>query len=276
MSDRGRDGDTDGSTGGIPLLEFDPDPSAVLLPESVPYLPQLPERAVLCFFPEAMADWAERGWLERVGQFGPDVGSQAVYLTTDAAPAAPGATGPAAPVAVFHPGVGAPLAAHHLEQAIASGVRSVIACGAAGSLVSSGMGDVSVPTSALRDEGTSFHYAPPSRTLDADPQVVDVITAVLAERGVAATTGRTWTTDAIYRETPGRIAARVAEGCVTVEMENAALTAVAAFRGIRFGQILLMGDDLSGGAWDERGWMSAWDARAKFLDLALGTVRRLG
>lgn len=265
-------------TAGIPLTEFDPDPSAVLLPEKVPYLPQLPERAVLCFFPEAMADWAERGWLERIGAFGPDVGSQPVYLTTAAAPAPVDpvdADGTAEPVAVFHPGVGGPLAAHHLEQAIASGVRSAIACGGAGALVASGMGDVSVPTSALRDEGTSFHYAPPSRILDADPEVVAVVRRELAERGVSATTGRTWTTDAIYRETPQRIAARIAEGCVTVEMENAALTAVAAFRGIRFGQILLMADDLSGGAWDERGWMSAWDARAKFLDLALGTVRRL-
>lgn len=259
----------------IPLTEFDPSPSAFLTPEKVPYLPQLPERAVLCFFPEAMADWAERGWLERVGQFGPDVGGQPVYVTTAATPLPDGDADGERPVAVFHPGVGAPLAAHHLEQAIASGVRSVIACGSAGSLIASGMGDVAVPTSALRDEGTSFHYAPPSRTLDADPGVVSVISELLAEQGVSATTGRTWTTDAIYRETPERIAARVAEGCVTVEMENAALTAVAAFRGIRFGQILLMADDLAGDAWDERGWMSAWDARARFLDLALRIVRRL-
>jgi uridine phosphorylase len=259
----------------IPLTEFDPDTSAVLEPSAVQYLPQLPERAVLCFFPEAMADWAERGWLERIGEFGPDVGGQPVYLTTASAPLPEGA-GPQEPVVVFHPGVGAPLAAHHLEQAIASGVRSVIACGGAGSLVASGMGDVAVPTSALRDEGTSFHYAPPSRTLDADAGVVATITEVLGEQGVAWTTGRTWTTDAIYRETPTRIASRVDEGCVTVEMENAALTAVASFRGVRFGQILLMADDLAGEAWEERGWMSAWDARARFLDLALRIVRRLG
>ena len=65
--------------------------------------------------------------------------------------------------------------------------------------------------------------------------------------------GKTWTTDALYRETRGKVERRVAEGCLTVEMEAAAFFAVAAFRGVTFGQLLYAGDDLSGDAWDQRG-----------------------
>ena len=61
-------------------------------------------------------------------------------------------------------------------------------------------------------------------------------------------TGKTWTTDGLYRETRGKVDRRVAEGCLTVEMEAAAFFAVAAFRGVSFGQLLYAGDDLSGDA----------------------------
>jgi hypothetical protein len=64
---------------------------------------------------------------------------------------------------VFHSGVGASLAVLHMEQAIAAGAGAFVACGGAGA-VEPGMalGQVVVPTAAVRDEGTSFHYAPAS------------------------------------------------------------------------------------------------------------------
>ena len=81
-------------------------------------------------------------------------------------------------------------------------------------------------------------------------------------------TAKTWTTDAIYRETRGKVERRAAEGCVTVEMEAAALFAVAAFRGVRLGQLLYAGDDLSGDAWDARGWDAHAEGRELLFRLA--------
>jgi purine-nucleoside phosphorylase len=87
--------------------------------------------------------------------------------------------------------------------------------------------------------------------------------------------GKTWTTDAIYRETPTKIAQRRAEGCITVEMEAAAFFAVAQFRGVRFGQLLYGGDDVSGAAWDNREWHQRADTREKLFWLAAEAVLRL-
>ena len=80
--------------------------------------------------------------------------------------------------------------------------------------------------------------------------------------------GKTWTTDGLYRETRGKVERRVAEGCLTVEMEAAAFFAVAAFRGVSFGQLLYAGDDLSGDAWDNRGWDSHAGGRELLFRLA--------
>jgi uridine phosphorylase len=85
-------------------------------------------------------------------------------------------------------------------------------------------------------------------------------------------TGKTWTTDGFYRETRPKMARRVAEGCITVEMEAAACFAVAAFRGVRFGQILYAGDDLSGDLWDERAWVRHASGREQLFWLAADSV----
>ncbi|HEX6488563.1 MAG TPA: purine-nucleoside phosphorylase, partial [Candidatus Dormibacteraeota bacterium] len=66
--------------------------------------------------------------------------------------------------------------------------------------------------------------------------------------------GKTWTTDAPYRETRGKVANRRAEGCLTVEMEAAALIAVARFRGVRLAQVIYAGDSLASEVYDHRGW----------------------
>jgi uridine phosphorylase len=158
-----------------------------------------------------------------------------------------------AAVAVVHPGVGAPLAAGIMEELIALGCRKFIACGSAGVLDRSlASGTVVVPSGAVRDEGTSYHYVKPARDISTDPLVVKTIEGVLRRHGVTYRVGKTWTTDAFYRETPGRIAKRKAEGCLTVEMECAALLAVAQFRGVAFGQLLATSDDVSGDTWDSR------------------------
>ena len=88
-------------------------------------------------------------------------------------------------------------------------------------------------------------------------------------------TGKTWTTDALYRETREKAARRVAEGCLTVEMEAAAFFAVARFRGVTFGQLLYAGDDLSGDVWNARGWDDHETGRQQLFRLAAEAVLSL-
>jgi purine-nucleoside phosphorylase len=90
----------------------------------------------------------------------------------------------------------------------------------------------------------------------------------LTARGIPFITGKTWTTDAPYRETPAMIHARVEEGCLTVEMEAASLLAVAQYRHVKLGQLLYAGDDLSGEHWDNRNWQSRKEIRESLFWLA--------
>ena len=130
-------------------------------------------------------------------------------------------------------------------------------------------------TAGIRDEGTSYHYVPAGREVGATGQAVETIVAALERHGVPHVLGKTWTTDAIYRETRDKIERRVAEGCLTVEMEHTALCAVAAFRGVAFGQLLYAGDDLSGEVWDDRGWDEHVEGRERLFHLAAEAVLAL-
>ncbi|HUQ38613.1 MAG TPA: nucleoside phosphorylase [Acidimicrobiales bacterium] len=247
-------------SGDAPILEFDPDPVALIEPGEVYRKRQgsIPPVAVLCFFAEVLEEIVASDDVELVTHLVAAHGSHPIHAIGRGD----------AKVAVFHPGVGAPLAAGFLEEAIALGARTVVACGGAGAVAELAAGDIVIPTSALRDEGTSYHYMAPSRTVDADPVGVGVARAALERRGISYREGMTWTTDGLYRETKGRIERRKAEGCITVEMEAAAFFAVARFRGIRFAQLLYAGDDVSGDTWDSRAWTTS-PSRALTFDLAV-------
>ncbi len=181
-------------------------------------------------------------------------------------------------VALFHPGIGAPLAAGLLEEVIALGCRNFIACGGAGVLNRElAVGHVVVPTQAVRDEGASYHYLPPDRrTATPSPRAVSAIEATLQRRKVDYVLGKTWTTDAFYRETRTRMAKRRDEGCLTVEMEASALFAVAEFRQVQLGQILYCGDNLDGDEWDSRDWHKNWGVREILVELAAEACLAIG
>ena len=183
-------------------------------------------------------------------------------------------------LAVLRAGVGAPLAGGLLEEVIATGCRSFVVCGGAGALHRElTVGHLVVLSSAVRDEGTSFHYLPPARVIELDEAARAVLEEVLTARGAPFVVGRTWTTDAPYRETAAKIAARRGEGCLTVEMEAAALAAIARFRGVRLAQLVYCGDDLAGEAWDHRSWQDLTEVREDVFGLAASgavALARLG
>jgi uridine phosphorylase len=136
-------------------------------------------------------------------------------------------------------------------------------------------GDIVIPTSAVRDEGTSYHYLPPTREVTPTVRVVNLLNDVVEEHKCRYVLGKTWTTDAIYRETRGKRARRWQEGCITVEMEASALFAVAQFRAVEIGLLLSAVDDISGVAWDPRDFGRNLSAREKLFWLAAETCVRL-
>ena len=243
-----------------PILEFDPSREALLEPgKLIRPLAEMPSACVLCFFHDVIAGLLAAGELQEITFLRSEMGRHPVYRF-----AVPGGV-----VALAHPGVGAPLAAGFLEEVIALGARRVIACGGAGVLDSGiDVGAVLVPTAAVRDEGTSYHYLPPSREVDVQAAVLATIQSTLAAQHIDYRLVKSWTTDAFFRETPARIARRRADGCACVEMETSALCAVAQFRGVAFGQLLYGGDDVGGDEWDHRGWTGHWTVREKLTLLA--------
>jgi uridine phosphorylase len=249
-----------------PILDFDPARDAVVEPHLAIAKFDLPQHVVLCFFRDEIASYVGARGGREIGRLASEMGSHPVFeVDLDGRR-----------VAVAQAGVGAPLAAGWLDELITLGGRAFIAAGGAGVLVPGlVMGHVVIPTAALRDEGTSYHYLAASREVAPTADALEAILATLDAHGIPHVTGKTWTTDGIYRETRDKIRKRVAEGCLTVEMEAAAFFAVAQFRGVSFGQMLYAGDDLSGEAWDSRGWPHHHTGRDLLLRLAAEAVLRI-
>lgn len=248
----------------VPVLEFDPETAAVIEPWAPICDVVLPNRGVACWFGDVVR--ARTQHLTPAFSVALEHNAHDVFVIEHRGEA----------VVLFNPGVGAPLAVATLELVIASGITRIIGCGGAGIVVPGfDPGHVMVPTGAIRDEGTSYHYAPAGVDALPHPDAVAAIDAVLTERGVPHDRGLTWTTDAFFRETPARVERRRQQGCLTVEMEASAMFTVAAFRHAVYGQLLYAGDDVSAEAWDHRNWDGQVTAREHLLDLALDAVLRL-
>lgn len=250
-----------------PLLEFDPSRSAFIEPTAlIQQRDDVPKACVLTWFRDAADRAVEATHGRRIMRLRWEDGPRPVYEINHE-----GTQVTLAPMPV-----GSAPAASMLEELIALGCRSFIACGGAGALRPDlTLGHLVLVTSALRDEGASHHYLPPGRIVESDRDAVASLRATLTDLGLPFAEGRAWTTDGIYRETPERIAARVAEGCLTVDMEASAVAAVAQFRGVKLAQVLYGGDDLTGEVWDERGWQDNHEVRDKLIRVAATAALRL-
>lgn len=226
--------------------------SAVIEPSSRFPEKQLPARCILCFFEEVFEGLSSDALLERPGSA---VGPQAIYWV-----------GPE--TVACYPGVGGPRAAAVMEELIALGCQRFVLCGGAGALADQPVGSVVLVSAALRDEGTSSHYLQPSALVATQGLALRRCRRRLQELGIEYQEGLSWTTDALYRETPGRMQLRRRQECLTVEMELAALLAVAQFRGVSLVPLLYCGDRLDASGWDFRAWTSATSVREKLFWLA--------
>lgn len=174
-------------------------------------------------------------------------------------------------IAIYHSPVGAPACVASFEEVIEMGIKKILLVGCCGCL-DENLEDYSIiiPTSALRDEGTSYHYAPASDEILLDKSTIEKVESRLRELDVCYSKGKTWTTDAIYRETPQKIARRKQQGAITVDMECSAMATVAKFRDVEFAQIFYAADSLAADNYQPRS-INDHDAtkETKVISLAL-------
>lgn len=137
-----------------------------------------------------------------------------------------------------------------------TGAEKFIMFGSAGSLDSSATsGKFVIPTESYREEGLSYNYAAPADYITI--KKANTVKAIFDELKLPSVQGKVWTTDAIYRETQAKLAARKAEGCIAVEMELAGVQAVCDFYGWDLYDFLVTGDVLDQAVYDVSGLADA-------------------
>jgi uridine phosphorylase len=146
--------------------------------------------------------------------------------------------------------MGAPMAVMLLEQLIALGARRFFYLGFCGALAPSyRIGDGFIPVQAIREEGTSYHYLPPDVEPTSSPHLNTLLQAHAAKRSFAVQQGPIWTTDAPYRETANKIRRFQTAGVHAVDMEMAAIFAVAHYRSREVAALLIVSDECYHPTW---------------------------
>ena len=147
-------------------------------------------------------------------------------------------------------GGGSPMTAELAEEFTAMGVRRMILMTWGGILQPDlHPGDIVVVDRAIRDEGTSYHYLPPDKYIEADAQLADKLADAIRARGAVCRRGTTWTTDAPYRETIEEIRQYQSEGVGTVEMESAGLFTIGKVRSVPTASVVIGMDSLADLHW---------------------------
>jgi uridine phosphorylase len=171
-------------------------------------------------------------------------------------------------------GIGAPAAAAALEELAALGTARFISIGTAGSLQRDlPVGGVVVCEDAIRDEGVSHHYLPPAKLASASAGLTSAFKAALRDVSVYFRSGTAWTIDTPYRETVAEARHYQAEGVLCVEMEAAALFAVAEVRGVEVAAAFTMSDSLAELVWDPQ--FHGPEVQASLVDLYDAALRTL-
>ncbi len=227
----------------IPILEFDTDKNAVIMPTHAGFDLALPEKAVFAFLSDYIDEYAKITNAKQVAIFESATKNIPIYVLEYKGEE----------ICLVQAPVGASPATQIMDWLIGYGVRKIIAGGCCGALRDYPEGTFLVPSKALRDEGTSDHYAPPSRFIDINENALKAIENTIEENNLQYQEVITWTTDGFYRETKEKVEYRKRDGCSVVEMECSALAACAQFRNVVFGQILYTADTLADiEKWDSR------------------------
>ena len=227
------------------LHEFDPNPVAIIDPlEKHLVIEGIPKVAVSCF--------SKTTFDRMLAELG---GGEQIYCAKYANLDVPiyKASYKGIELVLCNAYVGAPGCVSLLEDIYALGVEKVVLFGTCGVLDAS-IQDCSIiiPDSAIRDEGTSYHYAPPSDEIAVNVKYVDTFVELLEKHGCKYHIGKAWTTDGFFRETRDKVLRRKEQGCICVEMECSAVAALAQFRGKEVFHFFYAADNLDNEVWDER------------------------
>ena len=248
----------------IPILEFDDNPQAVIMPTHEGLDLHLPEKCVYAFLGDEIDRFAKTVGAEQVASFVSATKAYPVYVMEYQGEE----------ICLAQAPVGSAAAAQFMDWLIGYGVRKIISSGSCGVLVDMEENAFLIPTKALRDEGTSYHYVAPSRYMEVNRQALTAIETVLKGKEIPYREVMTWSTDGFYRETPDKVAYRIQEGCSVVEMECASLAAVAQLRRVVWGLLLFTADSLADlENYDQRDWGS--QAFDKALGLSIEMVHLL-
>ena len=240
----------------IPILEYDTDECAVLMPDHEKLGLKLPEKAVFAFLGSYIDEYAKNHNAVQVQTFVSATKNYPVYILRVNNEE----------ICLCQAPVGAAAAVQFMDWLIAYGVRKIISAGSCGVLCDMEENRFLIPYKALRDEGTSYHYLPPYRYAMIDKRALGALEKAIESQKIEYIMVVSWTTDGFFRETRDKLAYRKEEGCQVVEMECAALAACAAFRNVIWGEILFTADTLANEhAYDERGWGRASHEAALML-----------
>lgn len=247
----------------FPILEYSTENNAIINPpkNESPF----PRLCVMTFFREVLESYIDKYHGEIIGTYRSEMNEfhayKIEYKGTD--------------ICMIQAVVASGSIAMMTDWLYGKGVEILLCCGCCGVLADIPAGDVIIPVRALRDEGASYKYLPPSRYIEVNKEPIMIFEQVLDEYKIPYIECTTWTTDGFYRETRDMVEHRISQGCQAVEMECATMAAIAKFRNKIFGQLLYSGDILVGSEkYDHRNWYANLSAREKIFLLTLESAVR--
>ena len=250
------------------LEEFDQSHKAIINPEDLnESIEGFPETAVSCFaretFARMLADF-EHELITTTSMANIEIPIYRIFVD-------------GRELALFNAPVGASACVAILEDMIAFGMKKLVLFGTCG-ILDEEIKETSViiPTEALRDEGTSYHYAPPGDEVAYDESLLVELEAIFDKHDIEHIRTKSWTTDAFYRETPDKVKRRLAAGAQVVDMEASAIMAWSQFRKSKVYQFFYTADyvDHHNRTWDARHEERTADAMT-FFTIALTIAKEL-
>ena len=251
------------------LEDFDTCKDSTFNPSDVEKpIPDFPKIGISCFSKKLLDRYVERFNGEKITELSNANGKIPVYQINYKGKK----------IALFLSRVGASACVVSYEEVLAKGLDKLILFGTCG-VLDHNIDDLAiiVPTSAYRDEGTSYHYKEASDEITVNPKYQEVFIEILKTNHISYAVGKTWTTDAPYRETRTKVQKRKDGGCLCVEMECASMAAVAEFRNKEVFQFFYAADNLDSHTWDQRslGNDDRLDDKEKIIYLALELANQI-
>ena len=249
-----------------PIIEFDDSQEVYIRPEMMQQpVKNMPQNCIICFFEKSLKDI--------INQYDGKVIAHFTTFHLDFPVYKLNFNG--TNIAIVAATAGGALAVAQIEELSAMGAKNFIAIGSCGGMMNVKKGEFVIPIRAIRDEGASYHYISPSREIKMNDEVVKIIENQFKEQNIQYKKVKTWTTDAIYRETYSKVENRKKEGCEVVEMECASYMAVCQYKGLNFGQICYISDTLNDELWDGKDDFNIQRTQDELIEIALRVSERI-